>query len=144
MWEFQEVGFRKPAMRLQCERSILHCRDLQLAIDWLQNVSLAQRKILLDAWAPIVRLQSCSSELQQGDFYPQRKERKLESWSITEEAQTQVTLKRFYPWGIVIDVLLVVGGQMQPKKKAEIDHKQVVNCLIESSHETSEPGFSGE
>jgi hypothetical protein len=42
---------------------------------------LAQTKILLDAWAPIVRLQLCYSELQQGDFHPQRKERKLESWT---------------------------------------------------------------
>jgi len=53
---------------------------LQLAIGWLGNVILAQRKILLDAWAPIVRLQFCYYELQQGDFYPQCKERKPESW----------------------------------------------------------------
>ena len=46
--------------------------------------------------------------------------------------------------GIVIDVVSVVGGQMQPKKKAEIDHKQVIDCLIESSQGTSEPGFSRE
>jgi hypothetical protein len=30
------------------------------------------------------------------------------------------------------------------QKKAEIDHKQVINCLIESSQETSEPGSSRE
>jgi hypothetical protein len=45
--------------------------------------------------------------------------------------------------GIVVDVLSGVGGQMQPKM-AEIDHKQVINCLIESFQETSEPGFSRE